>query len=346
MEVIRILARPKSRNLDSDPGNHYLYEEIERQGACVVEWNLCNLLFGHYHVVHIHWPDNILKTTSCVAAALKLVFFYLFLLYFKYVKRVRLVWTAHNIVSHEERYPFLEKVLWTVMLKRVSGIIFHEEAIRDQFYKIRGQLDCLSTVVKLPMFCGMYPGAEKTKSGVNFQPVDGNPSFLFIGQIRPYKNVKSLIVAFKGLPLSGSRLVVAGKPINSEYERELEDLCSGDQRISFQPGFVPNSKLRNYFDKADLVVLPFSSISNSGSVLLALSFGCRVLVPRIPVFEQLQSEFGDGAVYLYDGDLESKDLEVCLVGKFGRTAEIPESRTVEFAASAHLNFYSSILSEV
>jgi glycosyltransferase involved in cell wall biosynthesis len=44
---------------------------------------------------------------------------------------------------------------------------------------------------------------------------------------------------------------------------------------------VEGDELQIYFNACDLVALPFRKVLNSGSLLLAMSFGCPVVAPRM-----------------------------------------------------------------
>ncbi len=58
----------------------------------------------------------------------------------------------------------------------------------------------------------------------------------------------------------------------------------------------PTSVLAREVFESELVVLPFVEMTNSGSMLLALSLDRPVLVPRLPVTEELADEVGPGWV--------------------------------------------------
>ena len=59
---------------------------------------------------------------------------------------------------------------------------------------------------------------------------------------------------------------------------------------------------------AELVVLPYRHMHNSGSVLAALSLGRPVLVPDNEVNRRLADEVGPGWVHLYQDEIDSGDL--------------------------------------
>jgi glycosyltransferase involved in cell wall biosynthesis len=66
---------------------------------------------------------------------------------------------------------------------------------------------------------------------------------------------------------------------------------------------VPDDDIQRYLRAADLVVLPFRDITNSGSALLALSFDRPVLVPALGAMGELQALAGADWVRTYDEDL-------------------------------------------
>ena len=62
------------------------------------------------------------------------------------------------------------------------------------------------------------------------------------------------------------------------------------------------------FAAADLVVLPFREIMNSGSAVLALSFDRPVLVPEMGSMPELQTRVGAEWVRTYQGELNATEL--------------------------------------
>ena len=68
--------------------------------------------------------------------------------------------------------------------------------------------------------------------------------------------------------------------------------------------YVTDDVLVREVTASELVVLPFANMTNSGSLLLALSLDRPVLVPSQPMTEQLAAEVGPGWVLTYAGPLE------------------------------------------
>ena len=67
-----------------------------------------------------------------------------------------------------------------------------------------------------------------------------------------------------------------------EYREALMARADGDPRIRMHFGLIDADDLQLYFNAADISVLPFRAVLTSLSLLLSMSFGVPVLIPRIP----------------------------------------------------------------
>jgi glycosyltransferase involved in cell wall biosynthesis len=116
---------------------------------------------------------------------------------------------------------------------------------------------------------------------------DGEKTILFFGRIRPSKGLEYLITAFRQISAHHDdyRLIIAGIPDNcDEYWRAvqnsiLEDLRSG--RILLKAEFIPDDQTELYFKAADVLVLPYRYIYQSGILFLGQSFGLPVLAADV-----------------------------------------------------------------
>lgn len=80
----------------------------------------------------------------------------------------------------------------------------------------------------------------------------GNKVILSLGYLEERKGVQDLIEAFKQIEDDDYRLIIAG---TGNYEKELKNKASTDERIEFV-GYLSEQEKANYFDTADLFVLP------------------------------------------------------------------------------------------
>ncbi len=110
---------------------------------------------------------------------------------------------------------------------------------------------------------------------------------LFFGHITAYKGLEYLISAFQQLvqrdPLY--RLVIAGRPNQSESywpELEREIHASVDPgRVLLRTEHIPDEETEAYFKAADVMVLPYKHVYQSGVMFLGYSFGLPVVAADV-----------------------------------------------------------------
>jgi glycosyltransferase involved in cell wall biosynthesis len=123
--------------------------------------------------------------------------------------------------------------------------------------------------------------------------------FLFLGSIRPYKGIFELIDVFRNIESPKARLLIVGNPANETTKSDLLNRCELDSRIKTHLQYVPDDEIQIYMNAADVAVFPYTDILTSGSVLLAMSFGKSIVVPRIGCISETLDAKGS---FLYDPD--------------------------------------------
>ncbi len=117
----------------------------------------------------------------------------------------------------------------------------------------------------------------------------------FFGRIRPYKGIEYLLAAFKLLSVSGAgnyRLIVAGEPKKGSEEYLHRDSAIRYARFQSRAGhperiqFIPDEEMELYFKAADVLVLPYKEIFQSGVLFLAYSFGLPVVATDVGSFRE------------------------------------------------------------
>ena len=231
----------------------------------------------------------------------------------------KLVWTAHDPFPHEMAANDFQRsaplrVLWgfyrRVVLRQLDGIILLSECHRDTVAPLLPRPSRVQwAVVPHPHYRGQYPDeitpvAARESLGL----ADDSPVLGFVGNLRRYKNPDGLMRAFAG-SAARLQLLVAGKPDSAPYQAELEAIARTDARIVADFSFIPDADLQRYLRAADGMVFPFRDVTNSGSALLALSFGRPLAVPDVPIFRELRDQVGTDWVYLYPEPLTPADID-------------------------------------
>jgi glycosyltransferase involved in cell wall biosynthesis len=136
--------------------------------------------------------------------------------------------------------------------------------------------------------------------------------FLFLGQIRSYKNLPLLIKAFKSLNDKNTFLLIAGKVYKDVSSSFLKQLIGESENIRFYDSFIKDDEVQVFLNAANLVVLPYAKVFNSGSVFLNLSFNKPTLAPDIYAFSELKEEVGKRWIKTYNGTLCPEILETSM----------------------------------
>ena len=111
------------------------------------------------------------------------------------------------------------------------------------------------------------------------------PVVLSFGLIRPYKGTDLLLRAWKDVT-AHAELWIVGKPRGVDLD-ELRALA--DDRVRFVPRFVTDGELATCFDRAQLAVLPYREIEQSGVLATALAFGTPVLASAVGAFPEAEA---------------------------------------------------------
>jgi len=110
------------------------------------------------------------------------------------------------------------------------------------------------------------------------------PVILFFGLLRPYKGLDTLLRAFR--ELKGAELWIVGNPrMDLEPLRRLAAEAPG--RVRFVTRFVEDAEVPAIFRRADLVVLPYRDIEQSGVLYTGLAFGKPLVLSAVGGFPEV-----------------------------------------------------------
>jgi glycosyltransferase involved in cell wall biosynthesis len=204
-------------------------------------------------------------------------------------KRPRLL-TAHDVLPREPRPGQIGAT--RRLLEKMDAVVVHST---HGAQRLRDELDLDPErvhVIPHGAFDYLTRLPEERPLPPELAAVEG-PVVLFFGLLRPYKGVDVLIEAFHDI--EGAELWVVGMPrMPLEPLRELASEIRG--RVRFVPRFVDDSEIPAYFRRADIVVLPYRQIEQSGVLYTALAFGKPIVVSAVGGFEEVAAEGAARAV--------------------------------------------------
>ncbi len=244
-------------------------------------------------ILNIHWTTPILQyADGPFRAAIDLDRFSAALHKFR-AAGGRLVWTLHNVLPHETRHVWAETQLAQLMADRADAIHALSEITARQASEVLRLDPRRVVVIEHSSYVGCYPQwitrqAARRQLGL----ADSDRVLVALGGIRPYKGLGRLLDVFHELAEEDPslRLLVAGKPAQTQETAGLKRRCEQSPRVISEFSHVPDDQLQVWFGAADLAVLPYSRILNSGVFWLAHTFGLPIVGPRTGALLDLADE--------------------------------------------------------
>ncbi len=250
-------------------------------------------------VLHIHWIHPYIFGDGFYSSLLRISQF-LMDVWLSQWTGVKLVWTVHNQLSHDGLFPRLELWARRVLSRRVDRLILLNQSTLDSLSQSYGFNPAKAEMIPHGHYRDYY--LSLVDSIVARQELGLSQSglvYLNLGILKPYKGIERLLKTWRDNPTvaEGNTLLIAGKPYSQMYGSTLAELADGANSIVLMPEFVEDSKIHLFFSAADVVVLPFEKILNSGGLILAMSFGKPIIAPDLGgISEQL----GDAGQLLYN----------------------------------------------
>lgn len=280
-------------------------------------------VFGRYDVLHVHWPEVMLRRDGRAARLAAQLRFAALMLRVT-VTGIPVVRTLHNVAAHETG-PRWEGLLLTWCERRTRyWILLNPETPLPR--------PAPGRVIPHGHYRDWYPVTGAA-------PVPGR--LLHFGLIRPYKGLDVLLESFRKLPDPAASLRIVGRPTTPQLRELVEQACAADPRITARLDYVDDTTLAGELEQAQLVVLPYRELHNSGALLLALSLDRPALVPDGPTTRAMAAEVGPGWVVTFDGELDAAVLGDALAVTAQRRSGRPalSGRDWPAVADAHLEVY-------
>jgi glycosyltransferase involved in cell wall biosynthesis len=190
---------------------------------------------------------------------------------------VPLVLTAHDVLPREPHAG--QRRAQRRLYDRFDAVVVHSE------HGARRLLDELAVdpdrvhVIPHGAFEHLAHSAERVEPDPPFQTA--LPVVLCFGLMRPYKGIDLLLEAWQGV--TDAELWIVGMP-----RMDISALrAAAPAGVRFVPRFVGDRELPAFFDRADVVVLPYREADQSGVLFTALAFGKPLLLSDVGGFPEI-----------------------------------------------------------
>ncbi len=197
------------------------------------------------------------------------------------------VLTVHDPPADSGRRRRAERALF----ERMDALVAHSEAGAARLRELGADP---ARVHRIPhgVFDHLPRQPAQRPLPAELAEVEG-PVVLCFGLIRPYKGIDVLLEAFR--ELEGAELWIVGMPrMDLGPLERLAARCRS--RVRFVPRFVTEVEIPAFFERADLVVLPYRRIEQSGVLYTALAFGSAIVASSVGGFTEVGER--DGALAL------------------------------------------------
>src|SRR5262245_60493425 len=214
----------------------------------------------------------------------------LLMLYYRLLGK-RIVLTAHNVNAgvRDANDTRLNRLTLGIQYRLTHHIFVHTEQMRDDLLATFGVSKASVSVIRYGIN-NAVPSTTLTceQARRRLGIANGERAILFFGNIAAYKGLEYLIAAFERIVADGGeyRLIVAGraKKVSDPYVADIQERLSRKpvrERTILRMEFIPDQEMELYFKAADVTVLPYTRIFQSGVLFLAYSFGLPVIASDV-----------------------------------------------------------------
>ncbi|MDB4483528.1 glycosyltransferase [bacterium] len=271
-----------------NPYQHLITAAIESAGNIVnrippSKWlPLQKAISSNCDILHLDWPHDWYNGKNLALRTLKTAMYRWGL---KTLKEKPVIWTAHNLVSHDCCNLQREQKMIQLLINQCQGIMVMSDSARDELYQ-HYRVPSYTEVRKI--YHGHYIDCYKNElsreeARKKLSIEQSAFVYLSIGSIQPYKGHRELIDVFSEISKPEDVLMIAGGG-NKHFLKQVQDQIkssSGQGKIKLIPRFIPDDELQFFFNAADVSVFPFKKVLNSGSIMLAMGFGSPIVAPRL-----------------------------------------------------------------
>jgi glycosyltransferase involved in cell wall biosynthesis len=191
---------------------------------------------------------------------------------------------ARNSVTANKLAALVQYVNNSLIARIADKVIVHSEKMKDCTLISRLPRHKVEVV---PIGNFEFPAFSK-------EAVEDSKNILFFGRIIPYKGLEYLIQAGKVVEqqIPDVTITIAGAGDFSKYEK----LVAGDKHFIVHNRFIPDNEVANLFQKASLVVLPYTHGTQTGVISAAASFKKPAIVTDVGNFSEVVEHGKTGLV--------------------------------------------------
>ncbi len=226
----------------------------------------------------------------------------------------KIIFTAHNINKDKRDNSdswFNQKSL-SIFYSHCDKVVVHTNRMKQQL--IDDNAIDHNKIILQPI--GIFDSCPQTslnredaREKLNLKRQD--KIMLFFGNIVSYKGIHYLLRALNYLrdALPEIKLVVAGslKKESAEYWKECQSYIADNNLsaiVSLRQEFIPDEDVEVYFKAADVLMLPYTYIYQSGLLFLGYHYGIPIIASDVGSLREFICEGETGYIFEKGNDLD------------------------------------------
>jgi len=237
----------------------------------------------------------------------------LLMLYYKLLSK-RVIFTAHNVNAgkRDQNDSWLNRISLKVQYSLCDHVFVHTDGMKSE----------MTSEFRIPeRKVSVIPfGINNTVQSTSLSSAEAkrqlgtsgdDRAVLFFGNIAPYKGLEYLISAFAELLNKDRsyRLIIVGKPKGSEcYWKQIHQEIARSRirdRVIEKIEYIPDEETELFFKAADVLILPYTRVFQSGVLFLGYSFGLPAIASDVGT---LKKEIIEGQTGFVCKPQDSSDL--------------------------------------
>src|SRR6266404_3110807 len=268
----------------------------------------------------------------------------LLLLYYRFLGK-RIAFTVHNVNAgwRDSTDTRLNRLTLRIQYRLCDHLFVHTEQMKQELQTDFGVPDRQISVIPFGIN-GTVPNTILTSSEARkrLRLIGRHKVLLFFGNIAPYKGLEYLVDAMTLLTRTGPdyRLIIAGAPKNcARYWEVIQRRISSAglrPNVVERIEYVPDADTEIYFKAADVLVLPYTHIFQSGVLFLGFNFGLPVIASDVGSLREDVVEGKTGFVCKPRDAVDlAKTIEIYFSSELYRQRETRRQEIQDFATKKY-----------
>jgi glycosyltransferase involved in cell wall biosynthesis len=274
---------------DETPHANFLNLRGNQQPAAGPMVKMCRVLIYYKRLVKYAWTARPTVFHLLWNNKFETIDRTLLMCYYKLLGK-KIILTVHNVnaARRDSNDTVLNRFTLKVQYRLANHLFVHTERMKADLMHDFGVRKSAITVIPFGINNAVpITSLTSTEAKQRLGIANDRKTILFFGNIAPYKGLEYLVAAFRRLVHDSADyycLIIAGRPKGTpQYWDAIQHALRGIDKGQMveRIEYIADEDTEVYFKAADVLVLPYTEIFQSGVLLLGYSFGLPVVAADV-----------------------------------------------------------------